>query len=115
MAKQPKAPPRPGWALLGGCVRTWWRGLAAGVVMGLCWTVARVSVPKLTGKDEDAARSLLSAAGLNAQVQTSAGGTPGRVKAQNPAGGTRVDAGSTVTITLGAAATTSSTSPPNGI
>ncbi|MDQ3148151.1 MAG: ABC transporter ATP-binding protein, partial [Actinomycetota bacterium] len=29
-------------------MRTWWRGLAAGVVMGLCWTVARVSVPKLT-------------------------------------------------------------------
>jgi len=70
-------------------------------------TTAKVAVPSVIGLDEATARSRLSSAGLNVQVQSSAGGTPGRVKSQNPAATTRVDSGSTVTITLGASASTS--------
>ncbi len=71
-------------------------------------TVAKVTVPSVVGRDEAAARAALSAVGLNAQVQTSPGGTPGRVKDQNPDAGARVDSGTTVTIILGEATTTSS-------
>jgi len=72
-------------------------------------TVGKVTVPNVVGRDEASARAALSAVGLNAQVQSSPGGVPGRVKAQNPGGGTQVNSGSTVTITLGAAASTSTT------
>jgi len=72
-------------------------------------TVAKVIVPNVFGKDEAGARSVLGAAGLATQVQTSPGGTPGKVKAQNPLSGTRVDSGTTVTITLGASAATTTT------
>ena len=71
-------------------------------------TVAKVAVPAVVGRDEASARATLSAAGLVVQVQTTPGGTPGRVKAQNPAAGTRIDNGSTVTITLGGSSTSSS-------
>lgn len=71
-------------------------------------TVAKVTVPSVVGRDEAAARAALSAVGLNAQVQTSPGGTPRRVKDQNPDAGARVDSGTTVTIILGEATTTSS-------
>ncbi|CAA9249254.1 MAG: Serine/threonine protein kinase PrkC, regulator of stationary phase [uncultured Acidimicrobiales bacterium] len=74
-------------------------------------TVGRVSVPNVVGQNEAGARAALNAVGLNVQVQSSPGGTPGRVKAQNPGDGARVDAGSTVTITLGTASTTL-TAPP---
>ena len=80
--------------------------------------MSKVVVPNVIGQTESGARAALSAVGLNAQVQSSPGGTPGRVKAQNPGSGARVDAGSTVTITVGAAsasstapATTASTNP----
>ena len=74
-------------------------------------TAAKVTVPTLLGRDEAGARAALSAVGLNAQVLTTPGGMPGRVKDQNPDPGARVDSGSTVTIVLGAAATTSSSAP----
>jgi ATP-binding cassette, subfamily B, bacterial len=57
--------PRGGWALLRGSLRSWRRGVAAGVIMGLAWTAARVSVPKLAelgidrGIQEDDADALL--------------------------------------------------------
>jgi len=70
-------------------------------------TLVKVSVPSLVGFDEATARSRLAAAGLTAAVQTSPGGTPGRVKAQNPVPGTRIDTGSTVTLTVAASSTTS--------
>jgi len=71
-------------------------------------TVGKVAVPSVIGLDQAAAQARLSSAGLSAQVQTTPGGTPGRVKAQSPGAATRVDAGSTVTITVGASATTTS-------
>ncbi|HEV8116641.1 MAG TPA: Stk1 family PASTA domain-containing Ser/Thr kinase [Acidimicrobiales bacterium] len=72
-------------------------------------TVGKVVVPNVIGRDEAGARTALTGVGLAVEVQTSSGGTPGRVKAQSQAAGTRVDLGSTVTITLGAASTTTST------
>ena len=69
-------------------------------------TVGKVVVPNVIGRDEAAARAALTGVGLAVEVQTTPGGTPGRVKAQSQAGGTRVDLGSTVTITLGASSTT---------
>ncbi len=38
---------RDGWALIRAQMRHQWKGLAAGVAVGLVWTVAKVSVPKL--------------------------------------------------------------------
>lgn len=38
---------RDGWALIRAQMRRQWKGLAAGVTVGLVWTVAKVSVPKL--------------------------------------------------------------------
>ena len=76
-------------------------------------TIAKVLVPNVIGLDEATAHARLSNAGFTVAVQTTQGGTPGRVKAQNPAAGARVDTGSTVTITLGAAAPTTTSSPPS--
>ena len=36
-----------GWRLIRGTLRSQWRGVALGVVVGLCWTLAKVSVPAL--------------------------------------------------------------------
>jgi serine/threonine-protein kinase len=69
-------------------------------------TVGKVPVPNVIGVDEGTARSRLANAGLGVQIQTTPGGTPGRVKSQSPGAGARVDSGSTVTIVLGAAQTT---------
>jgi serine/threonine-protein kinase len=74
-------------------------------------TAAKVAVPSVIGLDQAAAQARLAAVGLTASVQTSAGGTPGRVKAQSPGAGARVDSGSTITITVGAAASSSTTRP----
>jgi beta-lactam-binding protein with PASTA domain len=71
-------------------------------------TVAKVPVPSVINLDEDVARARLTNAGFTVSVTTTPGGTPGRVKGQNPSAGTRVDQGSTVTITVGASSTTSS-------
>ncbi len=38
---------RDGWQLIRSALRREWRGVAVGVVVGLCWTVAKVSVPAL--------------------------------------------------------------------
>jgi len=73
-------------------------------------TVGKVAVPSVSGVDEATARSRLTSAGFTVQVQSTPGGTPGRVKSQSPAAGARIDAGSTVTIVVGAAATTTSSS-----
>ena len=72
-------------------------------------TVGKVLVPNVIGRDEAGARAALTGVGLRVEVQTSSGGTPGRVKAQSQSAGTRVDLGSTVTITLGAPSTSTST------
>lgn len=38
---------RDGWRLIGQTLRAQWRGILLGVIVGLCWTVAKVSVPAL--------------------------------------------------------------------
>lgn len=40
---------RAGWRLIGDTLRRQWKGLAIGVGVGLCWTAAKVSVPRLVG------------------------------------------------------------------
>ncbi len=44
---------RAGWRLLVGSVRPYRRGVLAGVLAGLLWTAAKVTVPKLTQKAID--------------------------------------------------------------
>jgi beta-lactam-binding protein with PASTA domain/predicted Ser/Thr protein kinase len=62
----------------------------------------QVTVPDVTGGSEDEARSALGDRGLRVAVrrEDSASEDPGTVLRQEPAAGTRVDAGSTVTITV---------------
>ena len=36
-----------GWRLIGAQLRSQWGGLALGVFAGVCWTAAKVSVPKI--------------------------------------------------------------------
>jgi len=40
---------REGWRLILGTLRSQWRGVAFGVIVGICWTIAKVSVPALVG------------------------------------------------------------------
>jgi ATP-binding cassette subfamily B protein len=40
-------PSRNGWRLIGRTLRRQWVGLFVGIVVGLCWTAAKVSVPYL--------------------------------------------------------------------
>jgi ATP-binding cassette subfamily B protein len=40
-------PSRDGWRVIGGALRTEWFGVVLGVVVGLCWTAAKVAVPAL--------------------------------------------------------------------
>ncbi len=38
-----------GWGLIADTLRRQWRGLAIGIGVGLCWTAAKVSVPRMVG------------------------------------------------------------------
>ncbi len=40
-------PSREGWRVIARALRTEWAGVVLGVVVGLCWTAAKVSVPAL--------------------------------------------------------------------
>lgn len=62
----------------------------------------KVTVPDVKGKDENTAKSTLSAAGLNVTVETeySDSVSSGNVISQNPAGGTKVESGTGVTIVV---------------
>ena len=40
-------PSRDGWRVIARALRTEWAGVVLGVVVGLCWTAAKVSVPAL--------------------------------------------------------------------
>jgi beta-lactam-binding protein with PASTA domain len=75
-----------------------------------------VKVPAVKGQPEDAARSAIQAKGLEAEVKTKSVpvGDPntGRVIEVDPAAGTLVDPGSTVTITVGVASAASTTTSP---
>src|SRR5690242_7840658 len=44
---------RDGWALIRAQMRHQWKGLLAGVTVGLVWTAAKVSVPKLVQQGID--------------------------------------------------------------
>jgi ATP-binding cassette subfamily B protein len=46
-APESLGPSRNGWRLIGATLRRQWVGLLIGVVVGLCWTAAKVSVPYL--------------------------------------------------------------------
>jgi serine/threonine-protein kinase len=78
--------------------------------------VEQVTVPDVRNQAEASATQTLQNRGLEVEVQTKSvpSGDPsiGRVSAQDPAGGTEVDSGSTVTIIVGvASAPTTTTSP----
>jgi beta-lactam-binding protein with PASTA domain/tRNA A-37 threonylcarbamoyl transferase component Bud32 len=62
----------------------------------------KVTVPDVTGRSEDAARSALEDEGLKVTVrrQDSQNEDPGTVLAQDPKGGSEVDAGSSVALTV---------------
>jgi serine/threonine-protein kinase len=71
----------------------------------------QVTVPDVVGQSESSATSTLEGEGLKVSVVTvTSPGSAGRVISQTPAGGTKANAGSTVTITVGAAVTTTSSS-----
>jgi serine/threonine-protein kinase len=77
-----------------------------------------VSVPNVIGQTEAEARSALSAKGLSASTITQVDpANEGKVIAQTPSGGSPVNPGSNVTLTIGGAApttTTTTTAPPAG-
>jgi len=80
---------------------------------------SQVAVPSVQGQSEAAATQAIQARGLDVNVtpKTVASDDPnvGRVISQDPTGGTTVDPGSTVTITVGVAGpapTTTSTAAP---
>jgi serine/threonine-protein kinase len=61
----------------------------------------QVSVPNVTGLSRDSAQDSLRGAGLEVSVREQAAAEPkDQVIAQDPAGGTRVDTGARVTITV---------------
>jgi eukaryotic-like serine/threonine-protein kinase len=79
-------------------------------------TVARasrqVTVPNVRGQDQGAASSAITAAGLSPSVTTQTVTSPsedGKVIDQNPSGGTKVNRGSAVTITVGKTSPTQTT------
>jgi serine/threonine-protein kinase len=76
---------------------------------------AQVTVPDVTGSDQASAEQRLGAAGFNVATQTRPVTDPaqnGVVVAQRPTGGTRADKGSTVTIVVGQAPSTPTTTTP---
>jgi beta-lactam-binding protein with PASTA domain/tRNA A-37 threonylcarbamoyl transferase component Bud32 len=77
----------------------------------------QASVPDVTGQTQSAATSALRAAGFEVAVSTiTSPGSVGKVISQSPAGGSKAEVGSTVTITVGVAPPTTSTSsatPPS--
>lgn len=62
----------------------------------------KITVPDVRGKDENTAKSTLSAAGLNVTVDTqySDSVSTGNVISQNPSAGTKVESGTGVTIVV---------------
>ena len=82
-------------------------------------TVARaprqVTVPGVEGRSQAAASAALNAAGLSPQVtqeDVSSQADDGKVQHQDPSAGTKVNRGSTVTITVGKFNPTTTTNPP---
>jgi serine/threonine-protein kinase len=73
---------------------------------------SNVSVPDVTGQDADSARSALTKAGFQVQVQ---GDTSGDavVTGMNPSAGTKVAKGTTVTITMGSSNSGNQVQMPN--
>ncbi|GJF02177.1 Stk1 family PASTA domain-containing Ser/Thr kinase [Pseudonocardia sp. D17] len=73
---------------------------------------SNVSVPDVTGQDADSARSTLTKAGFQVQVQ---GDTSGDavVTGMNPSAGTKVAKGTTVTITMGSSNSGNQVQMPN--
>jgi beta-lactam-binding protein with PASTA domain/tRNA A-37 threonylcarbamoyl transferase component Bud32 len=59
-----------------------------------------VTVPRVVGQQVEAATQALRAAGFQVQVRKVLGGYFGSVRAQDPAAGERVPAGSTITLTV---------------
>jgi eukaryotic-like serine/threonine-protein kinase len=86
----------------------WWAWVLAAlalaaVVLGIVLLTqpGQVAVPAVVGQDEQTASTRLRDAGLNTDVVRQTSGRPvGVVLAQDPAGGTRADEGSTVTLTV---------------
>jgi serine/threonine-protein kinase len=72
-------------------------------------------VPDVVGKSQEVAQALLQAAGFNVSVKTvDSAGTPGTVVDQNPAGKSKQDKGSTVTISVVQSDTPPSDGPSPG-
>ena len=82
-------------------------------LLGMGWALAHgngagVEVPSVEGLPRDEAVSRLEAAGFGTEVRTrkSADNEAGNVLSQSPVGGARAEEGSTVTLTVGAGAST---------
>ena len=74
-------------------------------------TAAKVTVPDLTGETFSDAQTTLDAGGLNAAKKSVSSSKPaGTVVEQEPTAGTSVDKGSTVTLSVASAATSTTTS-----
>jgi serine/threonine-protein kinase len=74
-----------------------------------------VAVPDVTGQDQNAAGAALLDAGFKVATRTADVTDPtqvGKVQRQNPSAGRKVKRGSTVTITVGSAAPTDTTTTP---
>ncbi|HEX4978620.1 MAG TPA: PASTA domain-containing protein, partial [Acidimicrobiales bacterium] len=77
----------------------------------------KVTVPSLIGKTAEAAKAELESAGLVYREGVPALANPaddGKVVSQSPSGGTDVDPGSTVTVRIGRAAVSSTTTTTEG-
>jgi serine/threonine-protein kinase len=72
------------------------------VIVNVSTGPAQVSVPDVTTKTQADATSILQAAGFSVVVQKVVDPVNnGKVKSQNPIGGTKADKGSSVTIVVG--------------
>ena len=73
---------------------------------------AQVTVPNVVGKSRDEAKAIIEGAGLVFREGSTVAVNPeddGKVMSQTPAGGSKVDEGSTVTVRIGKAATGTTT------